>query len=187
MKLTTDSQERKDTPIFSGFMKYFPLAIAEVARLSKAGNDKHNPGQPLHWSREKSSDHGDCIVRHQIDAGTIDEEDGFLHDVKVAWRAMAQLEVALELDELKKDVPPSIDKLFEVKTLRKTEWTRHDSHVTDFKAYQVVPSANGLGKVFRNDIGQLCNAARYKWEDLPDNNSDVVAGKGVFYTELTED
>ena len=100
MKLTTDSQERKDTPIFSGFVKYFPMAMAEVARLSKAGNDKHNPGEPLHWSKEKSNDHGDCIIRHQIDAGTIDPDDGFLHDVKVAWRAMAQLEIALEALEV---------------------------------------------------------------------------------------
>lgn len=96
MKLSTDSQVRKDTPIFSGFVKYFPLSMAEVSRLSKVGNDKHNPGQPLHWDKTKSMDHGDCIIRHQIDAGTVDTEDGFLHDVKVAWRAMAQLEIALE-------------------------------------------------------------------------------------------
>ena len=101
--LPTGSQARKDTPIFSGFMCYFPKAMAEVARLSKFGNDKHNPGQPLHWSRDKSADHGDCIVRHQLEAGTIDQgtitadnPKGFLHDVSVAWRAMAQLELALE-------------------------------------------------------------------------------------------
>ena len=95
-KMPAGSQDRKDTPVFSGFMKYFPLAMAEVARLSKVGNDKHNPNQPLHWDRTKSLDHGDCIARHQLDAGTIDDEDGFYHDVKVAWRAMAQLETLLE-------------------------------------------------------------------------------------------
>src|SRR5689334_5921158 len=51
--LPTDSQARKDTPIARGCLDYFPLAIAAVARLSKAGNDKHNPGEPLHWSRGK--------------------------------------------------------------------------------------------------------------------------------------
>ena len=91
----TDSQERKDAPVFSGVLAYFPDAIIEIARLSKTGNDKHNPGQPLHWSRDKSTDHGDCIVRHQLDAGTIDD-DGHLHDAKIAWRALAQLQLALE-------------------------------------------------------------------------------------------
>ena len=94
-KITTDSQERKDTPVFSGFMAYFPLAMAEVARLSKEGNDKHNPGEPLHWARGKSEDHADCIVRHQLEVGVVDT-DGFLHEVKVAWRAMAQLQTSLE-------------------------------------------------------------------------------------------
>lgn len=93
--LTTDSSARKDVPMFTGLLAYFPDALAEVARLSKVGNDKHNPGQPLHWSRHLSNDHGDCLVRHQVDAGIVDT-DGFLHDVKVAWRALAQLQVALE-------------------------------------------------------------------------------------------
>ncbi len=88
--------DRKATPIFSGVMKYFPLAIAEIARVSKAGNDQHNPGQPLHWDRTKSLDHADCIARHLIDHGTTDS-DGQLHSAKVAWRALALLQTELEL------------------------------------------------------------------------------------------
>lgn len=95
MTLPTDSEERKGTPVYSGFMAYFPDAMAEVARLSQAGNDKHNPGEPLHWSREKSCDHADCIVRHQLEWDKVDDDD-FYHAVKVAWRAMAQLQVLLE-------------------------------------------------------------------------------------------
>ena len=94
-RLPTDSTERKNAPVFSGVLAYFPDALIEIARLSKMGNDKHNPGQPLHWSREKSGDHADCIVRHQLEAGTLDT-DGILHDAKVAWRALAQLQIALE-------------------------------------------------------------------------------------------
>ena len=94
--LPTDSKARKDLPLARGLLDYFPLALAEVARLSQAGNDKHNPGQPLHWSREKSSDHADCILRHLVDRGKVDAEDGFLHDAKVAWRALAMLQLALE-------------------------------------------------------------------------------------------
>lgn len=94
-RLATDSAKRKDVPIYSVLFRYFPDAIAEIARLAKAGNDKHNPGEPLHWSRSKSNDHLDCIARHMIDAGTADT-DGFLHDVNIAWRALANLQVALE-------------------------------------------------------------------------------------------
>lgn len=91
-----DSKKRKDTPLYSGCIAYFPDALAAVAQLSKYGNDKHNPGQPLHWSREKSGDHKDCIARHLAECGKIDPETGMLHDVAVAWRALANLQIALE-------------------------------------------------------------------------------------------
>lgn len=73
MKLTlgNDSNERKDIPITSGVLKYAPAALAGVAKVSKAGNDKHNPGQPLHHARGKSNDHSDCIVRHTLDVNDI--------------------------------------------------------------------------------------------------------------------
>ena len=94
-RLPTDGTERKAVPLMTGCLDYFPDALAEVARLSKIGNDKHNPGEPLHWSREKSNDHADCIIRHMLDRGTVDT-DGILHDAKVAWRALAQLQLAIE-------------------------------------------------------------------------------------------
>lgn len=101
MPLPTDSQDRKNVPLHSGCYAYFPDALAAVAALSKAGNDKHNPGQPLHWSREKSSDHADCIARHIQDAGKdfmgVSEADGgALHVVQAAWRALALAQVVLE-------------------------------------------------------------------------------------------
>ncbi len=65
--LPTDSAERKLTPIVSGCLDYFPAALAGVARISYAGNQKHNPGEPLHHARGKSTDHADCIVRHLMD------------------------------------------------------------------------------------------------------------------------
>lgn len=87
--------DRKATPITSGVLDYFPAALAEVARVSKAGNDQHNPGQPLHWAREKSFDHADCITRHLIQRGAIDT-DGHRHSAKMAWRALALLQEELE-------------------------------------------------------------------------------------------
>lgn len=99
VSLPTDAQERKDTPIYSGFVKYFPDAMAAVAQCSKAGNDQHNPGKPLHWDRSKSGDELDALQRHLIEAGTIDS-DGIRHSAKVAWRAMANLQKEIEREKL---------------------------------------------------------------------------------------
>lgn len=96
--LPASSEERKAIPLTSGLLDYFPAALVEVARVSRAGNDKHNPGQPLHWSRGKSTDHADTIVRHLIDRGLIDPEDGLRHSAKVAWRALALLQEELEAE-----------------------------------------------------------------------------------------
>ena len=93
--LPTDKQARKNTPIASGVLDYFPAALAEIARVSKAGNDQHNPGEPMHHARGKSSDHTDCIVRHLIERGTVDD-DGMRHSAKMAWRALALLQEELE-------------------------------------------------------------------------------------------
>ena len=96
--MTSDAQARKETPIWSGFVNYFPLAIAEVARLSYVANEQHNPGTPMHWDRSKSGDEKDALMRHLVDAGTLDT-DGQRHSTKVAWRAMANLEKELEEDK----------------------------------------------------------------------------------------
>jgi hypothetical protein len=100
MPLPSDAQERKNVPIYSGVLKYFPDAIAYVAMVSKKGNDQHNPGQPLHWAREKSTDQEDCIARHLMESGGIDS-DGVRHSGKLAWRALALLQ--LELEAARKD------------------------------------------------------------------------------------
>lgn len=97
-------EERKAHPIFTGVLKYFPDALMEVAHLSKVGNDQHNPGEPLHWAKEKSTDEGDALVRHQLDAGTRDT-DGERHSAKVAWRALAQLQREIEAEREAKESP----------------------------------------------------------------------------------
>lgn len=90
------SAERKAEPVYSGVLQYFPDAIAAVARVSKKGNDKHNAGQPLHWSREKSNDHMDCAVRHMITPTEIDPDSGEYHLAHAAWRVLAELQLLLE-------------------------------------------------------------------------------------------
>jgi hypothetical protein len=104
MKLTlpTDSRERKEVPVFSGVLAYAPAALAGIARVSKLGNDKHNPGEPLHHARGKSADHPDCITRHQLDVSDLLAEvergnpenrqayvEAALFEVsQLAWRAL---------------------------------------------------------------------------------------------------
>lgn len=90
-----DAATRKAHPLFSGCLNYFPDALLELAKVSKAGNDQHNPGQPLHWSRDKSNDHLDCMARHLLDAGKFDT-DGERHSAKLFWRAGANLQLELE-------------------------------------------------------------------------------------------
>lgn len=92
-----NSQARKDAPLATGVIDYFKNALWEVARVSKSGNDQHNPGMPLHWSKGKSADHADCIVRHLADRGTLDD-DGMRHSAKLAWRALALLQEELEAE-----------------------------------------------------------------------------------------
>lgn len=100
--LPKDSAARKRIPMCAGLIDYFPDALAAVAEVSFAGNEKHNPGEPLHHARGKSMDHADCIVRHLVNRG------GFDGDVResaaMAWRALALLQEELE-NELKLSLP----------------------------------------------------------------------------------
>jgi len=95
--LPTEAVSRKAIPVATGCIDYFPDALIAVAELSKVGNDQHNPGQPLHWAREKSTDESDALMRHFIERGTIDT-DGVRHSAKVAWRALALLQKEIEND-----------------------------------------------------------------------------------------
>jgi len=87
--LPKDSAERKTYPLYRGLFLYFPRALAAVAHHSYVGNEKHNPGEPVHWDRSKSTDEVDALLRHIID----DEW------VSVTWRALAKLEKVLEAGE----------------------------------------------------------------------------------------
>ena len=92
---------RKLIPIYSGVLQYFPDAIQEVAKTSWEGNNQHNPGQPLHWDRAKSTDQLDALVRHLTDhaSGDVFDTDGQRHLAKVAWRALAQLQLDIESEK----------------------------------------------------------------------------------------
>lgn len=93
-----DDALRLEFPMFDGLMAYFPNALAEVSRVSKIGNDQHNPGKPLGWARGKSTDHENKIMRHLVDVGKKDAR-GVRHAARLAWRALALLQEELERDE----------------------------------------------------------------------------------------
>lgn len=96
------SDERKRHPMASGLIDYFPDACAAVANVSWMGNEKHNPGEPLHWARGKSMDHADCIARHLTERGGFDVvtingvEHRIRHTAALAWRSLALLQEELE-------------------------------------------------------------------------------------------
>jgi hypothetical protein len=93
--LPDDPKERKTYPVASGFMDYFPDAIVAVSHISHQGNAQHNPAQPLHWNRAKSSDEADTMQRHFLQRGTLDT-DGVRHTAKMCWRALALLQKEIE-------------------------------------------------------------------------------------------
>jgi hypothetical protein len=96
--LPEDAKERKQYPIASGVLDYFPDAIAAISHISYRGNEQHNPGQPLHWARGKSSDEADTMLRHFLQRGTLDT-DGVRHTAKCAWRCLALLQKEIEEEQ----------------------------------------------------------------------------------------
>ena len=89
---------RKNYPMYSGLLKYFPNALREVSHCSWVGQMQHNPDKPLAWDRSKSGDELDAMLRHLSDhaKGIEFDEDGIRHLSKCAWRMLAILEKTLE-------------------------------------------------------------------------------------------
>lgn len=104
MALSNDAAERKTYPMGTGVLDYFPDALAEVAKVSFIGNIQHNPGQPLHWAKEKSQDEPDCIIRHYTQRFEKDT-DGTYHAAKMCWRALAFLQKLIEANNLEMTYP----------------------------------------------------------------------------------
>ncbi len=98
LSLPDDDAKRGEYPMADGLLDYFPNALAEVSKVSKIGNDQHNPGQPMHWARDKSTDHANKIMRHLVDRGKFDSR-GVRHTARLAWRALAMLQTELEQEE----------------------------------------------------------------------------------------
>jgi len=90
MTLPTNAEKRKAIPIYTGFVKYFPDAMAAVAKISLKGGIQHGQTpETLHWDRSKSGDELDAMMRHVIDGDW----------AQVAWRAMANLQKKIEEEQ----------------------------------------------------------------------------------------
>lgn len=151
MALSADAKKRKDTPIYSGFIKYFPDAIAAVAELSRIGGEQHNPGKPLFWDRAKSADDLDAAMRHLTDhaKGILLDTDRVMHLTKTAWRAMAALQKALEDQGIAQLTETSIPD-----TDCKSRWLMQDSNgfeweTTNAYTYKDVVKSFGASPVLR--------------------------------------
>jgi len=96
-EVPSEAERRKQHPVATGVMDYFPLALYEIAHVSWKGNEQHQPGTPVHWDRTKSKDEADALMRHFLARGTKDT-DGLRHSAKMAWRALALLQKELEDD-----------------------------------------------------------------------------------------
>ena len=96
MALPSNDTLRKMIRPWQGFVKYFPDAVALVAYLSRTSNEQHNPGTEMHWDKSKSTEELDSMMNHLLDLaakGPLSQDsDGILDAVKVAWRAMANLQ-----------------------------------------------------------------------------------------------
>lgn len=101
MGLPTDDKVRKQLPIWSGFICYFPDVFAAVAEVSRIGNEQHNPGEPMHWAREKSTDQMNTAFRHMLDhaQGNRYDTDGSRHLAKAIWRLCAELQLDIESEQ----------------------------------------------------------------------------------------
>lgn len=113
--LPNDYKARKAIPLYTYLTQYHPNALVEVAKVAVAGNEQHNPGEPLHWAKGKSMDQLNTAMRHQFDHGmgnVYDVDDPYrgpdgnpiLHLAKATWRLLSEIELLCEARDLGIDI-----------------------------------------------------------------------------------
>lgn len=90
--------ERKRVRIMALF-EYFPDALVEVALVIAEGQNQHGTAE---WDKTKSNDHHGSLLRHMLQAGAVDK-DGRRHSGKVAWRALAALQMEFDRERAESD------------------------------------------------------------------------------------
>lgn len=143
-----DSAARKTYPLYSGVLQYFPDALAAVAHHSYRGNEKHNPGQPLHWARNKSDDHLDAAARHLVEGDL----------VGLAWRALAALQLKCEADSAK----------LSTQTELQVDWIPWFGKASELPGYKGIWVKTRVGRIFYSRV----DAVDWQQYNEPD---DIVA------------
>lgn len=98
--IPTDDAERKRYQAWTFLVEYFPDTFLAVVEVAIAGNEQHNPGQPLHWARGKSKDQLNSGFKHLFEygRGVKRDTDGQYHLAKAIWRLSAQLQLDIEAE-----------------------------------------------------------------------------------------
>ena len=90
----------KKTKYLRFFFRKFPLALKAVAEVAEEGDAKHNGTVNSFLSIENGhQEYSEAMVRHilaEIIEGPTDPDDGILHSAKIAWGALARLEIELQ-------------------------------------------------------------------------------------------
>lgn len=103
--------------MYTGFVKYFPDAMAACAQLSFLANRQHNGDGEMRWAKDKSKDELDALMRHMIDdlGMTKRDAEGVMHAVKIAWRGMANLQrladSGINIFAVEPDIEPGFDNM----------------------------------------------------------------------------
>ena len=117
-----DPEARKNIPLYFFLTRYFPKALVQVTKVCVAGNVQHNPElapTDINWARGKSTDQLNTAMRHLMDHATqgpfdqeppevlaaIDQPEGTYHLAKAAWRILAALELEIEAQADKRNIP----------------------------------------------------------------------------------
>ena len=90
------------SPIYNGFIAYFPRAIEAVANISKFGYDKYGTWGGWLGVENGLARYQDAKCRHMIDEAKGEErasDSNLLHAAHEAWGAMAKLELLLREQE----------------------------------------------------------------------------------------
>lgn len=87
-------------PVMTGFLHYFPNAVAAIALVSQAGINKGYAAGSWMTVANGVDRYGDAMVRHILHEEGCEYDTGpggtgVLHAAQVAWNALARLELLL--------------------------------------------------------------------------------------------
>ena len=89
-------------PYYTVLFKQFPLALREVVKCSKAGNQKYKKTDSdfQNFSRVQNAEtrYKDAMLRHLLESGLVEDMKEYgemTHEAAVVWNALADLEIKL--------------------------------------------------------------------------------------------